>query len=400
MKTFRFLLLAFPFLTVICFAQATLPGEIPLTAVQLHQRGLLAGGSTSIPITVDASPGGLDVLDIRLTDPAMAVTLQLPGGAEIGSINATANGFQWSSFQAVSNPGGQTSTWFQPGYHIVIRFPTSYTSGVYTIAVSSSAVAVESAVSVSFQSNSMIRLATKATKKTYSTDETPMIIAAVSGEGSPAAGLAVQAYYWARTPVSSVLLSSFQLLQETQYSGYKQQEWSFSVGNSGSALKQVALELSSAPAGINVQSRQIWLGDLPGASTVPTNRKIVVTVPDGTSFSPASLVWSADAAGPESAITLLDTGSVAAGTAGDGIYALELPLLPAAKYFVSVFATGSVSGKSIVRHGWMQFDVKPLLAKIVRNTVVEDPQYASSGKLATLRIGTSVVTVQPPLSLD
>ena len=150
MRNFRRILLGLYLLPSNYFAQSSVTGEIPLTSVQLHQRGLVAGGSASIPITIDASPGGQDILDIRLTDPAIVISLQLPGGAVIGAVNAAANGFQWSSFQAVSNAGGQTSSWSQPGYHIVIRFPSSYTSGIYTISISSATLTVECAVSETF----------------------------------------------------------------------------------------------------------------------------------------------------------------------------------------------------------------------------------------------------------
>ena len=128
-------------------AQTTLPaGELALSARQVYRTGITAGQSASVPLVHDATLGGGDMLSIRVSDPNLAVSVTLPGGAVITDTTAAASGFTWSRHYVDRPAEGLLPIVGEPGHHHTIIFPPSLQSGTYVVQLSAAALTNDCAV--------------------------------------------------------------------------------------------------------------------------------------------------------------------------------------------------------------------------------------------------------------
>ncbi len=105
--------------------------ELALSRTDVRTTPVAAGSKTSVTFTADPSSGGGDVFDIRVDNPFLAISLVLPGGAEVTSSNAATLGFNYTVF-GVSGAGPlDPRALGAPGTHTLITLPASQPPGVY-----------------------------------------------------------------------------------------------------------------------------------------------------------------------------------------------------------------------------------------------------------------------------
>ena len=167
--------------------------KVPLTSSDTAVAAIPAGGiSTPIQFTVDPAPGGGDFFDIVSSHPQAVITLILPGGAEINSANAQAQGF---SFEIITTTDEDSfeSLLALPGTHTVIGLPPSAPPGIYRIKIDGTAVTGNEAVVASYYSSSSVRAAAVTDAGTYRIGDTVIVSAIIRDGSTPVTGATVSA---------------------------------------------------------------------------------------------------------------------------------------------------------------------------------------------------------------
>jgi hypothetical protein len=164
-------------------------GEVQLSATQSYS--VLAPPNTAatlIPFNVAVEGRDDEGFDVSVANAGAVVSLILPDGTEVNSINAASLGFGFDVIAADSAPvtsGLFTSFLSLSGTHTLIRLPTTSPAGAYQIKVNTSSVAVATPVYASYLSGSPIRAALSTDATTYNIGETVVLSAFIFNGTSP-----------------------------------------------------------------------------------------------------------------------------------------------------------------------------------------------------------------------
>ena len=168
--------------------------RLPLASVDTRAAAIVPGAPpTLLQFTVDPSGGG-DLFDVVSSHPQVAVSLILPGGAEINSANAAAQGFSFDVVTTNANDDPAMASNFDlPGTHTVIGLPASSPSGTYQVKIDGSAVTTTEAVIATYYSASSIRAGAVTDAGTYQAGDTVVVSAILLDGVAPIAGATVNA---------------------------------------------------------------------------------------------------------------------------------------------------------------------------------------------------------------
>jgi hypothetical protein len=125
-------------------------GEINLSATETY--AVLAPAitpSTLIPFQVDVEGRDSDGFDVTVANAGAIVSLILPGGTEVNSLNADSLGFGFDVIPADSETvtSGLFISFFSlSGTHTTIRLPSTSPAGTYQIKVNTASVATATPV--------------------------------------------------------------------------------------------------------------------------------------------------------------------------------------------------------------------------------------------------------------
>lgn len=139
--------------------------RLPLTGIDTRAAAIIPGAPpTLMQFTVDPASGGGDLFDVVSSHPQVAVSLILPGGAEVNAANAESQGFSFDVFTTSANADfASASTFDLPGTHTLIGLPSSSPSGTYQVKLDGSAVnTTTEAVIATYYSASSVRAGAKA----------------------------------------------------------------------------------------------------------------------------------------------------------------------------------------------------------------------------------------------
>ena len=163
-------------------AAQVLPDREPVVeATRRDTRAFVApaAGTASTSLTVDSENGG-DLFDVVSSDPAVAISLVLPGGLEISSTNAEAQGFTFAVISGL--PGDQilsASPLGRPGTHTLITLPPGSPSGVYQVRANASTATTDTLVIASYFAASSVRGGVLTDSPAYRVGDTVLLTGAI-----------------------------------------------------------------------------------------------------------------------------------------------------------------------------------------------------------------------------
>ncbi len=120
---------------------------LALTSVNTASAVLQPGGKpVQLNFVLDTATVGTESLDVATTDPRVAVSLFLPGGAQLTPATAASLGFQCVTQAVDSDPIARPPLLNQSGTHYHCGFPAGMAPGRYQVQADPKAVTVSSAV--------------------------------------------------------------------------------------------------------------------------------------------------------------------------------------------------------------------------------------------------------------
>jgi hypothetical protein len=172
-------------------------GEVNLSAnVTYTVMAPAITASTLIPFQVDVEGRDADGFDVTVGNAGAVVSLILPGGTEITSLNAASLGFSFDVIEADSDEvtsGLFTSFFSLSGTHTVIRLPSTTPSGTYQIKVNTASLLTATPVYASYLSGSPIRTALSPDAKTYHVGDTVVLSAFLFNGTTPITNATIEA---------------------------------------------------------------------------------------------------------------------------------------------------------------------------------------------------------------
>jgi hypothetical protein len=168
--------------------------KVPLTSSDTRVAAITPG-AVSVPIqfTVDPASGGGDFFDVVSSHAGAVISLIVPGGAEINSLNAAAQGYSFEIITTEDEDNLSGSVFDLPGTHSVIGLASSAPPGVYQIKIDGTAVTGDHAVIASYYSSSSVRAVAVTDAGTYRVGDTVIVSAIILDGSTPVTGATVSA---------------------------------------------------------------------------------------------------------------------------------------------------------------------------------------------------------------
>jgi hypothetical protein len=327
-------------------ASAQTSGRLAAAVPFDQQTAVIAKGSlTSVPVVLDPSASGGDIIDISAGDPATVVTLITPGNASINAQNAAASGVTWASSTWALGAFTYPNFLSIPGTHTMIGLPAGFTSGTYQIVLDGTNIAASSAAVINYLSSSGVMVALVSTP-TVAVGSPVNFGALLADNGTPLVGATTTVTIVPQINISSqasvsgyTLVSSSAVDANTTATAY-----TATLTNNGPQLVQssVRLDPDSLPVGVDVNTMTVGFGSVAANSTSASLQPFTVTYPSSLQFDPSSLAWRVMTAGTPAQITLLDSGPNDVKT-GDGIYSGSFVPTTPGSYSALLKATGTSS---------------------------------------------------------
>jgi hypothetical protein len=187
------LLLAFP--TAAQVPQSE--GEVNLSATETY--AVLAPAitpSTLIPFHVDVEGRDSDGFDVTVANAGAVVSLLLPSGTEVNSLNADSLGFGFDVIPADSEAvtSGLFISFFSlSGTHTLIRLPSTCPTGTYQIKINTASLLTATPVYASYLSGSPIRAALSPDAPSYRVGDTVVLSAFIFNGTTPVTNATIDA---------------------------------------------------------------------------------------------------------------------------------------------------------------------------------------------------------------
>lgn len=160
---------------------------VALTNMDTRATTVPAGTTASLPLIVDAASGG-DLFDVVSSDPAVAISLVLPGGAVIDAANAEAQGFTYEVLPADTVKPAPFSA---RGTHTLIGLAPGSIAGTYQVRATAPATVDNALVTAAYFSSSKVRAGLMTDAPLYNVGDTVLLSGFVFDGPSPVAGAAV-----------------------------------------------------------------------------------------------------------------------------------------------------------------------------------------------------------------
>ena len=253
-----------------------------------------AAAPLSVPLTLDPSPTGGDLLTVLATQPSAAVSLVLPSGIEVGPANATSLGFTFNTFHVTIADGPGDLFLLSPGYNTWIAFPPSAPSGVYALKIDASQMPSAAIVTTNFLGGGTagaagIQAGLSTAAGRYAPGEPVTLRGIVFRDTAPVSGSTVRGTILrVREIGTQVTLGNYRLVSQAavdpQTTSYR---YSIDVTNTSTAtLEAVTAEIDSSPAPVTISGGTLYFPSMSPGATVTSANTFTVTRDNGTTFSP------------------------------------------------------------------------------------------------------------------
>jgi hypothetical protein len=332
---------------------------LAMSGYDVRGSGLPANSaSTLLNFTVEGDTAGNNVFHVLTSDPGVIVSLILPSGAEITSSNAASQGFTYTAL-----PDGTgidvDSVFSLPGSQTLIQIPGGQASGTYSIKANATSVNAVSEIIASYYASSNVRTGVTTSSSNYKVGDSVVLSGMVFEAGSPITGATVTAAVSAPLSLAGqATIGNPQLVsQQTMGPNLTQYQYSFTLTNTGSAVREVQAALASAPQNVSVIDDTLLFGDIGASSTTTSLTSLLLQADPASNFNPTTLQWNVSATGAVTSVSLVDSGTFDAAP-GDGIYiGTFTPSAPGTYTAVLSVAGTSLEGNSFSRSAISSFDV-------------------------------------------
>jgi hypothetical protein len=346
---------------------------------------------TAVSVIVDSIPAGGDQIEVVASDPAVSISLVLPGGATVNDANAGSLGINWA-IQTVNifdvDDFVDPST--IPGTHVSIQLPPGSPPGTYQIQANGSQLTAAAALLVQYFSSSSILFGAATDSSLYRLGQTVTLAGILSDGSTPIQNASVTAQAFCLTPIAATV-GNYQLLNQQQVGdSLITYTYTAQLTNSGGDASSVEAALTSTDQDVQIDSGTLSFGNITANQTASSQNAFIITLPLSKTLDPNTLNWQITAASSPIPLTLLDSGTGADKAAADAAYTVAFTSMNAGDYEVLLTATGtSTSGATFSRTATASFAVAPAIAQFVQiaDVGVTDP---GSGLLQSVTITGSV----------
>ncbi len=367
--------------------------EVPLSYADAKMVAVPAGPvPTLLPLQIDPSSSGDDLIDVIIGNPQIRITLLLPNGSEVNAANAAGLGFDFTTLQVSAGGQLEASIFGVAGYHVLVTFPPSQQPGLYNIKADGSALATGSRIVVAYLSSSDVRAGLSTDAAAYRMGDS-VNLAGLLLEGS-APIINATAQVTLATPVllqAQATVANYRLMSQLQIDPSTiQYVYSADLVNQGPTVKTVVANLTSLSDSVSVVAGVLAFGDIAANTTTGSRNTFTIQISNNQSFDPSLLSWDIEGDGQLSTVALQDSGPADFAT-GDGIYSGTFVPSVAGAYTAVLRATGnSTSGVAFSRTTTTTFRVSQPSANFVANSFTD---------WSTLTTGTSFIS-QVTVSAD
>lgn len=336
-------------------AQAPPLGTVPVPMTRIATAAtVVPAGSSSTELTFTADPGaaGGDWFDAVSSQPGVVITLQLPSDTQVTASNAASLGFAWVVYDRSEQD--LLSVFELPGRHTFVQLPAGVGAGAYRIRANATGVAVDSSLTVTYNSSSPVTAGVMTNAPSYRIGDSVVLAGLVMNGSSAVSGATVMAEVTRVADVSTQAnITNYRLISEEVIDATASRyTYAADLVFAGPATQAVTATVQST---YSVEDANLVFGNIAANSTTPSVDYFVIVKSPAVAFNPSLLTWRVQAPQPPVTVALLDSGPNDA-IPGDGIYTGIFTPSAAGDHGVLLTATGT-AGAAFVRKGATTFRV-------------------------------------------
>jgi hypothetical protein len=261
---------------------------------------------------------GTGTIVANATSSCAVITLVPPSGAEVTEANATGQGYTFGRITVSSESAIVLGPAGLPGETWRFGLPESAVSGAYRVKVNATACSYTVVVNSTYLSPSRVQLAAISPTLPVNPGTEVDIAGILLDSGAPLTGGTVKAKIWAVYDVTpQVSFTNIrQVAARSIDSETTEVEYALDATNSGTPLEGVIGRPGTSNEQILITTPGVAFGTMDTASTVSSGTTLIIRRPNGVSFDPSSITWTAEAMGAPVLLNLTDEHR----TPNDGIY--------------------------------------------------------------------------------
>ena len=320
-------------------AQSSSPAMIVADQVL---KTVTAGTVADLPLKLDPSAAGGDLLHVTYADSSLSISLVLPSGVVVNASNANSLGYDWEQATRTGLDENELLLTDMEGEHAIIGLPMGAGRGTYVVRVDARSASANASVVVEAMLTSSVSATLSVASNRYALNES-VVLTGAAAEGTqvllnPAMTLEV-----VRTSVVPTGLSSSNLRfvrSHTLTGGGYRHYFTADLVSGNVEAPIVAATVNSENGDVNfIESGLTYLAVHPGTtSTTPTTISL-----DTDSSAPPSTtgwLWSFNATQLPVTVPMQD-GGPSDGVPGDGLFTGTFAAAQVGRYSAVLTATGT-----------------------------------------------------------
>lgn len=347
------------------YAQSSSPALIVADQVL---KTVTAGTVADLPLKLDPSAEGGDVLHVIYADSSLSISLVLPSGAVVNASNASSLGYEWEQTSRTGLDEDELLLTDLEGEHAIIGLPSGAGRGTYVVRVDARSALANGSVVVQAMLTSSVSATLSVASNRYTLNES-VVLTGAAAEGTQVLLNSTMTLEVMRTSLvpSGLSISNLRFVRSHPLTGGGYRHYFTADLVSGNVEAPiVAATVNSENGDVNfVESGLTYLAVHPGTtSTTPTTISL-----DTDSSAPPSTtgwLWSFDATELPVTVPIQD-GGTADGVPGDGLFTGTFAAAQIGRYSAVLTATGTTpSGTEYKRiastNFWVRAETGSVLA--------------------------------------